>query len=65
VEFSGIVWFEVLTAVKMTMLLFWVVALCRLVGGYRHFRYVRATSIFRVEIKQVVELCIVLLPHRG
>jgi hypothetical protein len=29
--------FEVLTAVRMTMLLFWVVSPCRLVSRYQHF----------------------------
>jgi hypothetical protein len=29
--------FEVFTAVKMLMVLLWVVMLCGLVGGYQHF----------------------------
>jgi hypothetical protein len=30
--------FEVLTAVKMLIVVFWVMTLCDLVGGYQHFR---------------------------
>jgi hypothetical protein len=30
--------FEVLMAEKMTMLLFWVVIPCRLIGRYQHFK---------------------------
>jgi hypothetical protein len=30
--------FKVLTAVKMLMLVFWVVMPCVLAGGYKHFR---------------------------
>jgi hypothetical protein len=36
-EMSGKM-FEVLTAVKMLMVVFWVVTPCGLVGGYQHFR---------------------------
>jgi hypothetical protein len=35
---NSLVGFEVLTAVSMKMAVFWVVALCRLVGVYQRFR---------------------------
>jgi hypothetical protein len=40
--------FEVLTAVKMSMLVFWVVTMCGLVGRYQ--RLGETVSIFRAEV---------------
>jgi hypothetical protein len=37
--------FEVLTAVKMTMLLFWVVTPCRLEGMYKRFRGLKMEKV--------------------
>jgi hypothetical protein len=45
--------FEVLTAVKMSMLVFWVVTLCGLVGRYQRFGE-QTASIFRAEASEMM-----------